>query len=55
METNITYQKSYREYKAELDGVLQRTAESFVPLRATDFCAFPVILPSDLQNPDISQ
>lgn len=32
METNITYQKSYREYKAELDGVLQRTAESFVQI-----------------------
>lgn len=26
----ITYQKSYKEYKAELDGELQRTAESFV-------------------------
>lgn len=28
----IIYQKSYREYKAELDGVLQRTAEGFVQI-----------------------
>lgn len=26
----ITYQKSYREYKAELDSELQKTAEGFV-------------------------
>ena len=26
----IMYQKSYEEYKAELDGELQRSAESFV-------------------------
>ena len=31
METNeIMYQKSYQEYKAELDGELQKTAEGFV-------------------------
>ncbi len=28
----IIYQKSYREYKEELDGVLQRTAEGFVQI-----------------------
>lgn len=28
----IIYQKSYKEYKAELDGVLQRTAEGFVQI-----------------------
>ena len=28
----INYQKSYREYKEELDGVLQRTAEGFVQI-----------------------
>ena len=39
----ITYQKSYREYKAELDSELQKTAEGFVRIgyllkvaRATD-------------------
>lgn len=26
----ITYQKTYREYKAELDSELQKTAEGFV-------------------------
>ena len=26
----ITYQKTYQEYKAELDGELQKTAEGFV-------------------------
>lgn len=28
----IIYQKSYKDYKAELDGVLQRTAEGFVQI-----------------------
>lgn len=28
----IIYQKSYKEYKAELEGVLQRTAEGFVQI-----------------------
>ena len=30
MEQIIEYQKTYQEYKAELDGELQRTAEGFV-------------------------
>ena len=30
MEQTIEYKKTYREYKAELDGELQRTAEGFV-------------------------